>query len=124
MKKAIIIILFLFMSVLAKADQLAWITLAQAKQAKAYLLEQKEIKLWCACCDNDTLKSIKITKMYYKNVSGSYYQVVVEGKDEKGNSVVEEIDLAYVHVKKDEKAYCLGKVLKFECDPCTEPLSW
>ena len=48
------------MSVLVcKADQLAYITKAQAKEATDFLKEQKQVVLWCACCKNDKKELIK-----------------------------------------------------------------
>jgi len=64
-------------------------------------------------------------KFFYKKDSdGKYYSVILKGRDESGKEVEEYLDLAYVFVKKGRKAQSLGKVLKFECDPCTKPFEW
>ncbi|MGD1840319.1 MAG: hypothetical protein ACFB0B_05395 [Thermonemataceae bacterium] len=116
---------YLFSLPAASADQLAWISKAQAETAVAYLKKEKQVILFCGCCDADQMEKIKIQEVTYRIVDAQqgYYQVFVtalyEGK-------VQEIplDLAYVHIKEKKKAQCLGKVLGFECDPCVAPFYW
>ncbi len=112
-----------------KADQLAWITKEQAAKAVTFLQKHKKVILHCACCDNDPKEKVRIKNITYRHptMAGEeqkdYYQVFVTIKV---NGKWEEIglDLAYVHIKQDREAHCLGKVLGFECDPCTEPFAW
>ena len=86
---------------------------------------QDQLILWCACCDNDPILKVKPVKIYYESAGfEDYYQVVVELINSKGVKTKEQIDLAYVHIKKDNKAYCVGTELGFECDPCTAPFVW
>ena len=124
MKKFTLLALFVVLGFVAKADQLAWITLDQAKTAVKYLSKEKKVILWCACCDNDKKVVVAVSKVSYKKAEGDYYQVVLEGINSKGESIVEEIDLAYVHVNIKGKGNCLGQVLKFDCDPCMKPFAW
>ncbi len=127
MKNLLCISVFLLCSYFAKADQLAWLTKEQAELTVQYFKEfgiEKAI-LWCACCDGDTAKKIKITKIYFRHTgTDEYYEVVIEGKDMEGNTIDEAVDLAYVHVPSGENANCLGLELGFECSPCTEPFLW
>jgi hypothetical protein len=127
MKKLVCILIIMLISYLAKADQLAWISKDQAEQTIQYFNEYGINKaiLWCACCDGDKQRKIEITKIYYKYTgTDEYYEVVIEGTDEKGATVNEAVDLAYVHIQSGLKANCLGKELGFECSPCTVPFSW
>jgi hypothetical protein len=103
MKQLIIALCLIVSSIAAKAEQ---------------------VILWCACCDNDSKTMVLISSITYKQVSDEYYQVVLVGKTASGQTVTEELDLAYVHVNINGEARCLGTVLEYECDPCTEPFSF
>ena len=122
MKKIIIPILLLLFSYSIKADQLSYISKSQADSAIISLKQHQKILLWCACCDNDpkivvTIQDIKIQFADYKEL----YQIKIIGIDSSGNQKKYELDLAYVHILKDGKWYCLGEELGFKCDPCTMP---
>lgn len=129
-KVTFIFVVLLFLGIVnAKADQLAWITKAQAQKAVKLLKKQRWLVLYCACCDGDEKKKVKIKNVTYRHplMQGKpqkeYYTVVVTAKID-GKWKEMELDLAYAHVKKKRQAHCLGKVLGFECDPCTKPFSW
>ncbi len=127
MKKLLCICIFILTSYLVKADELLWISKDQAEKTIKYLKEYGINKaiFWCACCDGELPRKIDITKIYYKYTGeDQYYQVVIEGTDEKGRIVNEAVDLAYVHIQSGLKANCLGKELGFECMPCTTPFLW
>ncbi len=125
MKKIILFFVLLSAVLVSKADQLQALTQVQAETAVAYLKKEPIVILWCSCCDNQTPKKITVNEVFYKKYpDGKYYSVIVKGRDESGNEVEEYLDLAYVFVKKGNKAKSLGKVLKFECDPCTKPFDW
>lgn len=122
--KKILLLFLVFSSSLTFADQLAYITKEQAEQTVAYLTDNKitEVVLWCACCDSNPKIQVNISNIYYKYTGyENYYQVYIVGTTPGGEAVNEGVDLAYVHIKKKNKWYCLGKKLKFECDPCTKP---
>jgi hypothetical protein len=126
MKKIVFLTLFLFF-VLAtsKADQLAYLTKEQAKTATAFLKKQAEVLIWCACCDNDPIQVVKVTKVRFKSVKyKQYYQISLKGVDKSGKTRKEELDLAYVFINKNGKAYCVGKELGYKCDPCTGVFEW
>ncbi|WP_312790123.1 hypothetical protein [Sphingobacterium sp.] len=125
MKKIILFFVLLSAVLVSKADQLQALTQVQAETAVAYLKKEPIVILWCSCCDNQTPKKVTVNEVFYKKYpDGKYYSVIVKGRDESGNEVEEYLDLAYVFVKKGKKAKSLGKVLKFECDPCTKPFDW
>jgi len=125
MKKTVFLLLLLCTALFSKADQLQALTQKQAETAVAYLKKEPIVILWCSCCDNQTPKKITVNEVFYKQYpDGKYYSVIVKGRDESGVEVEEYVDLAYVFVKKGKKAKNLGKVLKFECDPCTKPFDW
>ncbi|GAA4172485.1 MULTISPECIES: hypothetical protein [Sphingobacterium] len=125
MKKTILFFVLLCTAFFSKADQLSALTQAQAEKAVGYLKKEAVVVLWCSCCDNETPKKVTVNEVFFKKDSdGKYYSVILKGRDESGKEVEEYLDLAYVFVKKGKKAKSLGKVLKFECDPCTKPFDW
>jgi len=122
MKKCLLSIFFLLIANICLADQLAYITLSQAKEAQAYLRTTDYIILWCACCENDVAEMITTDNVYYKKVNyKDFYQVVVEGKNKDGEYVSRDLDLAYVHSFENGFYKAVGKILNYKCDPCTEP---
>lgn len=125
MKKTILLLVLICTAFFSKADQLQALTQKQAETAVGYLKKEPIVILWCSCCDNQTPKKVTVNEVFYKKDSdGKYYSVILKGRDESGNQVEEYVDLAYVFVKKGRKAKSLGKVLKFDCDPCTKPFAW
>jgi hypothetical protein len=126
MKTILCLSFFLLTSYFVKADQLAWLNLEQAEITVNYIKEHgiKQAIFWCACCDNDQPRKIDVNNVYFRSTDAGFYEVVIEGTDEKGNMINEAVDLAYVHIPSRKKAYCLGKKLGFECSPCTTPFLW
>ena len=123
--KTLIAIAFLALtSATAKADQLALITLDQAEKAADYIGRQRELVLWCACCENETKEQVSITSVYYRSAGGDLYETVLKYKDSEGNLHERAIDLAYAHVFINGQAHCLGQILEMACDPCTAPFEW
>ena len=121
MKKILCIVVMLSLALVSKADQLAYVSEAQAKKATEFLKKQKEVIFWCACCDDDVPQVITISKVYYEHTGyKDFYQVFIEDKDQQ----IHELDLAYVHYMVKDKAHCVGIALEFECDPCTEPFDF
>ena len=126
MRKTILLMLILF-STLAnlKADQLAYLSKFKAVKAVRFLQKQTEVLIWCACCDNEPKQLVKLTKVYYEPTGyKKFYHILFLGTDSSGKEVKQELDLAYVHFNKNGKAYCVGKRLRFKCDPCTEVFGW
>lgn len=126
--KKVMMICFLFLSIDAYADQLGLLTFDQAKKTYAFLKENniKEVILWCACCKNEPAKKVILSDYYYKILKEDerFYQFYIEGKSNEGEKIETSVDLAYVHIRLNNKAVCLGMTLNFECNPCTEPFDW
>jgi hypothetical protein len=122
MKNLLLLVTLIILSFEAKADQLAFLSKTQAEQAVELLKEQKELVLWCACCPDEQMKrvSVKNVSIRYTDVE-DFYTVVLDAIDSNGNITSEELDLAYVHFKIGNKAYNVGHILGFNCDPCTQP---
>jgi hypothetical protein len=118
--------ILMLISLLSKADQLAWVTREQAKEATDLLLTQSVVISWCACCENSDKTWIKISNAYFKPVTShpEYYEVFIQGVDSDNKSINESFDLAYLHYQVNGMAVCLATGLGFECDPCTQPFEW
>jgi hypothetical protein len=130
MKKMIFAISIMFLSTYAKADQLAWVTKEQAEKTTAFLKENgvTEAILWCGCCSNEPKKKIKINN-YFSRYAGTqenikYYEIILVGTLDDGNKFSKAVDLAYVFLRVGSQAKCFGKLLNFECDPCSLPFAW
>lgn len=120
--KALILTIFLSIVGFAQADQLAWITEAQARKAADFLRTQETLLLFCGCCDNHDAQIIQVVEIGFEATpGGEYFEVFVVGVDPLGNEVRIPLDLAYVYFKKRKKAVNVGKYLGFECDVCTKP---
>ncbi len=127
MKKIfLLIVTILALGSFAKADQLWYISESEAQSAVSLLQKQKYVLLYCGCCGGDVeLTYVKIEAVYYKGIDDSdFCAVVVRGVDFYGNQVSKEIDLAYTHICKKNKAACVGLELGFDCSPCVEDLKW
>lgn len=131
MKKIIFAFIFTFAIQFAYADQLAWISKEQAEKAVAFLKKYKQVMLYCACCNIEDPKTIvDIKDVYFRHPKmgneeqTDVWEVVIKGKTADGKEIETEVDLAYIHVKKGNKAVCLGKELAFECDPCVVPFDF
>ena len=128
MKFSIAIFLMFFLARVTFSDQLAWITKDQAEETVKYFKENdiKQVVLWCACCDKDQKVLVDVTRIYYKPADDpNYFEVYIEGTNPLlGQLINQPVDLAYVHVKRGTKWRCLGRELKFECDPCTKSFKY
>lgn len=98
------VILTVFLAIAVLADQAAYITKAQAEKAAAFLKDKKQIRHYCAPCDDkgdrvEDIKSVEAAEAGYQN----YWEVKING---------EGIDLAYVYFQtKDGKWKNLAKEL-------------
>jgi hypothetical protein len=123
--KSLILTIFLFFVGFVQADQLAWITEAQARKAAEFLRKQESILLFCGCCDQHDAQIIQVVEIGFEATpGGEYFEVFVVGVNAKGKEVKIPLDLAYVYFKKKKKAVNVGKHLGFECDVCTKPKSF
>lgn len=103
-KFTVVLVLSLMMSLSALADQAAYVTKAQAEKAAAFLKDKKQIRHFCAPCDEKGDKTEDVAEVSaapadYEN----YWEVKVNG---------EGVDLAYVYFKtKDGKWKNVAKEL-------------
>lgn len=125
MKKLILTLIIIASFSAAPADQLAYITKDQAEKAAEFLKKEREVLLYCGCCDNDPATYITVTGISVKFTGyENYYEVIITGRKNSGEELTVEADLAYVHVKRNGLAVAAGKILGFECDPCVDKLKW
>lgn len=122
----VLLLFFFLISMQAQADQLAWLSRAEAESAVAYFQTiDKPVILACYCCDDpeenwfayDNAR-IKDTGVASRAGSGNYYEVVLSNA-----MATHSVDLAYVHVDVHGLRMCVGEILNMACDPCTEPAS-
>jgi hypothetical protein len=125
MQKLTLSLLFILLSFYAKADQLAYITQAQAEAAVEMLKVKTELMLFCGCCEGDDKKYIRVMNVAYRHTGHeNYYEVVVDGYDQNDLPISRPVDLAYVFTNDKGIASCVGKQLGFACDPCQNLFPW
>jgi hypothetical protein len=98
-----IVCLSIMLAVSVFADQAAYVTQKQAEKAAAFLKDKKEIRHYCAPCDDkgDKVEAVATIDAAVVDASKGYWEVKVNG---------EGIDLAYVYFKtKDGKWKNLAK---------------
>lgn len=108
-KIAVVLVLALMLPLVALADQAAYITEADARKAVALLKNYKQIKHYCAPCEDKTIETEDINDLTaapagYQN----YWEVKVNNKG---------IDLAYVYFQtKDGKWKNVAKELDIDVE--------
>lgn len=96
MKKIVGVLMLLILPLIALADQAAYVTKEQAQKAAALLKNQKQIKHYCAPCEDksvrtEDLQEVEAGAAGYEN----YWEVKING---------EGVDLAYIYFQtKDGK---------------------
>ena len=104
LKAAILSTAIVLLSIAVYADQAAYITQAQAEKAAAFLKDKKQIRHYCAPCDDkgdrvEEISTVEAVPAGYQQ----YWEVKVNG---------EGVDLAYVYfLNKDGKWKNLAKEL-------------
>lgn len=123
--KTILVTLGLLWSSLTFADQLAYISKAEADEAVEMIQKMKSIYLFCGCCSLVEPIKVKPTKVYaeYTNYE-DYYEVIIEYIDDQGNTVTDHLDLAYVWKKKLFGYKTIGQLMGLEHDYCVKPNDW
>lgn len=107
------------------ADQLAWVTRAQADRAVRLLKGQREILLHCPCIQGDPKTYVTLLEVHARPASDkTHFEVWIKGCDRKGRPIEQGVDLAYVFIPDGAQAKCVGKALYLPCDPCTKRLAW
>jgi hypothetical protein len=110
------ILLSVFLAISAFADQAAYITKEQAQKAAAFLKDKKQIRHYCAPCDDkgDRVEDISTVEAVAVTDSKPYWEVKVNG---------EGIDLAYVYFRdKKGKWKNLAKEMKVKVDDVPKSL--
>jgi hypothetical protein len=89
------ILLTICFATLVMADQAAYITKEQAQKAAAFLKDKKQIRHYCAPCDDkgDKVEDISTVEAVAVESSKPHWEVKVNG---------EGIDLAYVYYQEKE----------------------
>jgi hypothetical protein len=110
LKLTLFAILLTIFTATAFADQAAYITKAQAEKAAAFLKDKKQIRHYCAPCDDkgDKVEDISTVEAVAVTDSKPHWEVKVNGKG---------IDLAYVYFQdKKGKWKNLAKEMKVKVD--------
>lgn len=83
------------LSIVALADQAAYITKAQAEKAAAFLKDKKQVRHYCAPCDDkgDRVEAVNTIEAVVVDAAKGYWEVKVNGTG---------IDLAYVYFETDD----------------------
>ncbi|NVK64807.1 MAG: hypothetical protein HWE22_09480 [Flavobacteriales bacterium] len=123
--KTALLSLFIAISSLTYADQLAYISKADADRAVAKIEKMKTIYLFCGCCSLVEPVEVKPIKVYTKHTGyEEYWEVYVQYLDEDGITRDEPLDLAYVWKKGLFKYKTIGQVLGLNHDTCTYIKNW
>ncbi|MBI3134008.1 MAG: hypothetical protein HYZ14_04960 [Bacteroidetes bacterium] len=123
MKKFIlsVITLFLVQSV-SLADQLAYLSKADADRAAAFIENAKKVALFCGCCDNTEMEVIKVKGVEVKFTGYEQFYEVYVMYSYQGELKSTPVDLAYVWVKtKGVGLQTVGQALGLAHDPCKTP---
>ncbi|MDX2359995.1 MAG: hypothetical protein QNK23_04245 [Crocinitomicaceae bacterium] len=123
--KKLLTIAVLLVSFCSFADQLAYISKADAERAVEFISKKKKIYLFCGCCSIVEPKLVKVIEVSAKFTNyENYYEVYIKYKNENGEIVEEPIDLAYVWFKKKKEYFTVGSKLGPDHDPCVELDDW
>jgi hypothetical protein len=123
--KNLLTILFLAVSTLSFADQLAYISKADADRAVTKLEKMKTIYVFCGCCSMVEPVKVKPIKVYAVFTDyEEYWEVYIQYIDENGITQDEALDLAYVWKKGLFGYKTIGSLLDLEHDYCVKPKDW
>jgi hypothetical protein len=120
-KLAVSFIAFFVISSASFADQLAYLSKADADRAAAYIEGVKKLALYCGCCDNQVMEVIKVKGTEVKFTGYEQYYEVYVMYSYQGELKSVPLDLAYVWVKIKGEVQTVGKALGLEHDPCKTP---
>jgi|GEM_PF-1191044 len=122
--KLIFILLISFLTLSVQANQLLLMSAENAEKAAAYINKQKEIILYCACCNNDRALKVNVAEAAVETYQNLGTGVRLKGSDQDRNVIDQFVDLAQVWVKFKGVGVNLGKVMNLRCDPCASSLDW
>lgn len=103
------------------ADQLAWLSKADAQRGAEFIESAKKVIFFCGCCDNSVAEKIKVmgTEVKFTGTEG-FYEINVF-YDYHGETKTVAVDLANVWVKGKDGLQTVGKALGLQHDPCKAP---
>lgn len=123
--KKLLTILFLAISTMSFADQLAYISKADADRAAAKISKMKSVYLFCGCCSLVEPEKVQPIKVYTKFTGyEEYWEVFIQYLDEDGITRDVSLDLAYVWKKGLFGYKTVGAMLDLEHDYCVKPKNW
>ncbi|MFT5780419.1 MAG: hypothetical protein ACI837_003381 [Crocinitomicaceae bacterium] len=123
--RTIVTLLCIWMCSFSYADQLAYISKADADRAVQKISKMGSVYLYCGCCSLIAPQKIKPIRVYSKFTNyESYYEVFIVYLDEDGLTREKAVDLAYVWKKGLFGAKTIGKILGLEHDPCVKMKNW
>jgi hypothetical protein len=108
----------------SSAEQLVLLSNSNAEKAAAYINSQKEIILFCVCCNNAEPLKVKVAEAAVEKYKNYGTGVRLKGSDQYKNTVNKFVDLAHVWVKAKGSALNLGKVMNLRCEPCASSINW
>jgi len=120
MKRLLAIVLLLLFCSEARADQLAYLSKADAERAAAFIRKQRKIFLYCGCCNNEDRHKLRPEKVEVRYTGfEEFYEVVVTYTGARSATPESQaVDLAYTWVKKKFKFDTVGTMLGLAHDPC------
>ena len=86
MKKLLSILFFTFITNVAMADQLAYLTYEQAEESLSFLQNEERVVLWCACCDDDAPTDVFVESVRIESVGDGYFEIILTGMTLDGES--------------------------------------
>ena len=123
--KTFLFTLFLTLSGLSYADQLAYNSKEVAEEATALISKLKYVYLFCGCCTLVEPKKVEVVGVYFKHTGyENYYEVYLQYSDDSGEVKETPLDLAYVWTKKLFGFKTIGQLLSLEHDPCVKLKNW
>lgn len=103
------------------ADQLAYLSKADADRAAAFIDGVKKLAIYCGCCDNQEMEVVKVKGTEVKFTGYEQFYEVYVMYSYQGELKSVPVDLAYVWVKVKGQLQTVGQVLGLEHDPCKTP---
>lgn len=120
-----IVTLFLALSSLSFADQLAYNSKEEAAEATALISKMKYVYLFCGCCSLVEPEKVRVVGAYFKYTGyENYYEVYLQYEDQSGEIKETPLDLAYVWKKKFFGYKTIGQLMGLEHAPCVKPNDW
>jgi hypothetical protein len=116
---------FLLLALISRADQLAYLSKADAERAASFIRTHKSLYIYCGCCDNETPEKIGVKRVEVRATGlENFYEVIVYDKKRGGKA--KSVDLAYTWFREYRKKYLtVASFLGLSHDPCNSfPGSW